>query len=648
MIQLINSRYSIVKVLAEGGFGKTYLTEDTHLPSRPRRVIKLLKPITENPHIYKMVQDRFQREAAILEDLGNSNNRIPSLYAYFCEQGQFYLVQEYIEGKTLTQMVLESGPLGESFVKEILVNLLYVLNFVHSRQIIHRDIKPDNIIVRVADTKPVLIDFGAVRESMGTIVNSQGNPTSSIVIGTPGFMPPEQAAGRPIYSSDLYSLGLTMIFLLTGKIPQELPTDSRTGEVVWRPDAPNVSPSLAMILDKAIAYSPRDRFMSAKEMIDALKQPMGVEPTQYAPPIPQTNNSQPHPAKINVPPILEPEEEVPSTILDVRVKSAQKFYNYQQQNYQPGTVPNYQATWVGGGGIFNTSVHVPQEIQGWNWGAFLLPGLWPFTNNVWIGLLSWIPYVNLPIVLMLGLKGNTWAWRSRKWQSLEAFKAHQRAWAKAAIITYSSLFGLFLLLAFIGANLPEDENNKTSPQSSRNLPTSTPSPSVSPSFAVPTTRRVEIGNFFTYTYKTGLFSLDIPNDWNLKDHSKAKEVILEWQDRTGNAGVIVDVFANNSQRTQAELTNFLQKFLKQSFASYRNFSMGEPIQQSDGSVSISWINKIQLQGKPVTLIGNTYIEQRGDKTSVFTYALPEEQSDMLTQTMQQIKNSFKVNYSVEI
>ena len=185
MIQkLISNRYKIVKVLAEGGFGKTFLTEDTHLPSGRHCVIKQLKPVTNNPQIYKLVQDRFQREAAILEELGNGNNRIPNLFAYFSEQDQFYLVQEYIQGKTLTDKVQTEGPLSESAVREILKSLLYVLNYVHSKQIVHRDIKPDNVILRDSDNVPVLIDFGAVRESMGTVANSQGNAISSIVIGT--------------------------------------------------------------------------------------------------------------------------------------------------------------------------------------------------------------------------------------------------------------------------------------------------------------------------------------------------------------------------------------------------------------------------------------------------------------------------------
>lgn len=185
--QTINNRYLILQKLGTGGFGDTYLTQDTYIPSRPYRVIKQLRPITNNPQMYQLVQDLFQREAVMLEELGNSNNRIPKLYAYFCEQGLFYLVQEYIPGKTLAQMVETNGAISETVVKEILIKLLYVLNFVHSRGIIHRDIKPDNVIIRESDNIPILIDFGAVRESVGTEFNSQGHPITSKVIGTPGF-----------------------------------------------------------------------------------------------------------------------------------------------------------------------------------------------------------------------------------------------------------------------------------------------------------------------------------------------------------------------------------------------------------------------------------------------------------------------------
>jgi serine/threonine protein kinase, bacterial len=279
MQSLLENRYRVIQTLGSGGFGDTFLAEDTQMPSNRRCVIKQLKPIQNNPQIYQLVQERFQREAAILEDLGGATDQIPTLYAYFQSQGQFYVIQEWIQGDTLTAKLKKQGLFSESAIRDILVNLLPILDYVHSKRIIHRDIKPDNIIVRHRDGKPILIDFGAVRESMGTVFNSQGNPTSSIVIGTPGYMPSEQAAGRPVYSSDLYSLGITTIYLLTGKQPQELETDSRTGEIVWRQHALNISPTLAGVIDRAIAYHPRERFATAREMLEALQGVVNFPPT---------------------------------------------------------------------------------------------------------------------------------------------------------------------------------------------------------------------------------------------------------------------------------------------------------------------------------------------------------------------------------
>ncbi|MEL6552354.1 MAG: serine/threonine protein kinase [Cyanobacteria bacterium J06621_11] len=264
---LINHRYQVIRPLGEGGFGHAYLAEDTQMPSRRKCVIKQLKPITTSPEVYQVVQDRFQREAAILEQLGENHRQIPRLHAYFSENQKFYLVQEWIEGDTLEEIAI---PQPESAVVSILTSLLPVLDFIHTQGIIHRDLKPENIILRSGSHQPVLIDFGAVRETMGTVMNSQNHPTSSIVIGTPGYMSAEQAIGRPIPSSDLYSLGLTAIFLLTGQVPQALTTDIETGEIVWQPSAQHVSEALRAVLDQAVRSHPRDRYPSATDMLSAL------------------------------------------------------------------------------------------------------------------------------------------------------------------------------------------------------------------------------------------------------------------------------------------------------------------------------------------------------------------------------------------
>ena len=268
---LLNNRYRIIKTLGRGGFGETYLTEDTHMPSRRKCVLKQLKPIVKQPQTPLWMKERFQREAAILEELGDGSNQIPRLYAYFSEDDKFYLVQEWIEGLTLDCYWEREGNLHRDEVRQILVQLLPVLEYVHSRRIIHRDIKPENIILRQGDNLPFLIDFGAVKEAIATEVMRESDSTYSASIGTPGYMSSEQAAGRPIYSSDLYSLGLTAIFLLTGKSPHELETNPYNGEIIWREHAFNLDSELAQIIDRAIRFHPRDRFATARVMLDALE-----------------------------------------------------------------------------------------------------------------------------------------------------------------------------------------------------------------------------------------------------------------------------------------------------------------------------------------------------------------------------------------
>lgn len=274
---LLNNRYRILETIGRGGFGETYLAEDTHMPSQRKCVLKQLKPIVEQPRLPEWVKERFQREAAILEELGEGNRQIPCLYAYFSEADKFYLVQEWIEGVTLAEKWEKEGNLDSRQVRQILVQLLPVLDFVHSKRIVHRDIKPENIIIRSQDNLPVLIDFGAVKEAIATVVNTNNSSAFSAAIGTPGYMPSEQAAGRPVYSSDLYSLGLTAIFLLTGKSPQDLQSDPGSGEIMWQEYARKIDPQLVDILTQAIKFHPRDRFTTAREMLQELDSSVPIQ-----------------------------------------------------------------------------------------------------------------------------------------------------------------------------------------------------------------------------------------------------------------------------------------------------------------------------------------------------------------------------------
>jgi serine/threonine protein kinase len=465
---LLNNRYRVLETLGMGGFGQTFLAEDTQMPSRRKCVIKQLKPIDNNPEVYKLVQDRFHREAAILESLGNVNGQIPNLYAYFQEDGQFYLIQEWIDGMTLSRKVQLEGALPEAMVWSSLTQLLPVLSYVHARQIIHRDIKPDNIILRSHDQKPVLIDFGAVRETMGTVVNSNGQTTSSIVIGTPGFMASEQAAGRAIYSSDLYSLGLTMIYLLTGRLPQDLDLDPRTGDIAWQHYA-QVSPELAAVLNKAIQYSPRDRFATADEMLAAIPKTVlqaGTNDIRDRYPLPDTDVG----------------SSVPETIIPEQTSSVSGVYEFDAAVASD----SYDSTATGQDKL------IPPEVPGWNWGAFCLPGLWCFNNQVWVGLIAWTCFFTggvswVVMGAILGSKGNEWAWKSRSWRSLEAFKANQRSWAIGGAAVWGGLVALIAILIAIGSQIePETASNQVpeTPETEQAEPSTSPVPS--PSFPTPT------------------------------------------------------------------------------------------------------------------------------------------------------------------
>ena len=310
MMTTLNGRYQVIQVLGHGGFGEPFLAEDTCLPSRRPCVIKQLKVMNNSQKNQagqqKFQQERFGREAATLEKLGEGSSQIPKLFAYFVENEQFYLIQEWIQGPTLTDVVTAQETMSEPDVKNILVSLLSVLDYVHSGGIIHRDIKPDNIILRNSNNQPVLIDFGAVKETVATVINAQGKSDRSIVVGTPGFMAPEQAAGRPIYASDVYSLGLTAIYMLTGKHPQQLELDSETGEILWQKYVTKLSQELTDIIDRAIKYHPRDRYTTAQKMLEAM-QAIGAS-------VPTVATMVVSPAASQSPTIFSPSKNVPETV----------------------------------------------------------------------------------------------------------------------------------------------------------------------------------------------------------------------------------------------------------------------------------------------------------------------------------------------
>ncbi|QYO66840.1 serine/threonine-protein kinase [Leptolyngbya sp. 7M] len=266
--QLFRNRYQILRTLGRGGFGVTYLAKDASLPNSPVCVIKLLCPKVSNPVVLQRACQRFEREAKILSQLG-SHAQIPRLLDYFQVDGEFYLVQEYIRGRTLAKEIKSKGTLSELEVKQFLREILPVLSYIHEHQVIHRDIKPPNIIRCQDDGRLVLIDFGAVKEQFVQVSQSTQRGTTTHFVGTLGFAPPEQLALRATYSSDIFALGVTCLYMLTGKPPMEFSYDSTTGEVNWQ-DYVTVSEHFGKILDKMLKVSVRDRYQSADEILRIL------------------------------------------------------------------------------------------------------------------------------------------------------------------------------------------------------------------------------------------------------------------------------------------------------------------------------------------------------------------------------------------
>ncbi len=264
--KLLDHRYQIIRVLATGGFGQTYIAEDTRRPGNPVCVVKHLKPGTD-PRVFATAKRLFNSEAETLEKLGN-HDQIPRLLAYFDENQEFYLVQEYVEGHTLAEELLPGKRWSESQVIQLLQEVLAILEFVHQQGVIHRDIKPDNIIRRTSDNKFVLVDFGAVKQLRTQMVTVGGQGSATVVIGTPGYMPTEQGQGKPRPNSDIYSLGIIAIQALTGLPATELQEDPETGEIIWRHSV-TVNPRLAAVLAKMVRYHFKDRYQTATEALQA-------------------------------------------------------------------------------------------------------------------------------------------------------------------------------------------------------------------------------------------------------------------------------------------------------------------------------------------------------------------------------------------
>ena len=272
---VLGDRYRALKPIGQGGFGRTFLAVDEYKPSKPRCVIKQFFPQAQGTKTAEKAAALFQQEAVRLDELGK-HRQIPELLAYFTQDLRQYLVQEFIDGQNLAQELAEEGAFNETQIRQVLNDLLPVLQFVHEHQVIHRDIKPENILRRRGDNQLVLVDFGAAKFTTGTSLARTGT-----VIGSAGYVAPEQAVGKANFASDVYSLGVTCIHLLTLMHPFEL-FDISESDWVWRQYLTSpISDRLSPILDKMVQSAIKRRYQSVAEVLKDLNPqptPAAVKP----------------------------------------------------------------------------------------------------------------------------------------------------------------------------------------------------------------------------------------------------------------------------------------------------------------------------------------------------------------------------------
>jgi WD40 repeat protein len=273
---LLQQRYRALKLIGQGGFGRTFLAVDEGESSKPRCVIKQFFPQIGGIANRQKATELFEREAMRLAQLGE-HPQIPQLLAHFEQDNRQYLVQEFINGQNLAQVLKAEGAFDEQQIRDLLDSLLPVIEFIHSHNVIHRDIKPENIIRCTPSyqgaygSQLVLVDFGAAKYTAGTTVVRTGT-----VIGSAGYAAPEQAGGKAVFSSDLYSLGVTCLHLLTETEPFDLYSFSEA-TWVWRDYLRRpVSRQLRLVLDKMVEMATSRRFQSASEVLHALNSPLKV------------------------------------------------------------------------------------------------------------------------------------------------------------------------------------------------------------------------------------------------------------------------------------------------------------------------------------------------------------------------------------
>ena len=265
---ILQSRYRLLNLLGQGGFGRTYLVEDQGRFNELCALKELNPP--QGDYAFGKSKELFQREAQILHQI--EHPQIPKFRATFEEDHRLFLVQDFVEGKTYREILDDRKTRGFVFAEKEIVDLMQkilpVLAYLHGKGIIHRDIAPDNIMLRDRDQLPVLIDFGVVKD-IATRLQTPETLKQSTTVGKLGYAPIEQMqTGNAYPNSDLYALAVTAIVLLTGREPQEL-LDDNTMTWHWQRWC-QVSPGFAQVMSRMLSYTPAQRFLSATDVSGAL------------------------------------------------------------------------------------------------------------------------------------------------------------------------------------------------------------------------------------------------------------------------------------------------------------------------------------------------------------------------------------------
>lgn len=265
---ILRDRYIVKHILGQGGMGRTYMAEDMERFNE-LCVLKEFIPFSSSPESIKKAKELFQREASILYQV--KHPQVPEFRATFAASDRLFLVQDYVEGQTFREISLErlqhKSVFSEAEAIELLMQVLPILSYLHNRHIIHRDISPENLMLRRSDRLPVLIDFGVVKETATKLLAHSHLAT---VVGKLGYAPPEQMqSGRAYPNSDLYALAATVVVLLTGREPQELFDDT---SLTWHwAQFASISDPTKQVLNKMLSFKPGDRYSNAQEVMEALE-----------------------------------------------------------------------------------------------------------------------------------------------------------------------------------------------------------------------------------------------------------------------------------------------------------------------------------------------------------------------------------------